>query len=804
MLPLDSLSPNAQKCLEEHGVKEQDILVTVSCDLDFDGNFGSSRLVFTKDTLYAFSTPAEIEQKRKTRLADKFAGPSQKPRASVTDQSLPDTPTRTPGQSVDSEGDVPCSPSVQWKEYNTDTIEKLYIDSFVSSNRLVVVIGGKTYTVTYCTNSRKQYIYAFIEIVEKLMAGKTVLDDDPIFEQFNIYCPKCGMRYKNPARKVCENCMNKGAIFKRLLAYFHDYRLSLVVMLLCMGANALLSLVSPYMSGVILYDKVLNPDASLYRIPLLGIEVNLQGQILPAVGIIFFLALCSLGVGILQNRASIQLANRVTLKMKLDIFTAMQKLSLSFFNNNQTGRLITRVNYDADRIKNFFTNGVPYLVVNAITFVSIFIILMGLNFKLTLIVLIPIPFIILIVRKCFPKLWRMNTKIWRRTSALNSFLGDSLNGVRVVKAFAKETEETDRFNYYSERLYRTNLQYNALSLTIFPVMYLLISLSGNVIWGFGGMSVMNHNMNFGELMTFIGYLGMIYGPLEFFANLTEQLTDTANSAERMFEVLDAVPDVSEAPDAVPVDIKGQITFQDVCFHYAPNRPILKNVSLTIEAGENVGLVGHTGSGKSTIVNLIMRLYDVISGSISIDGVNVKHIKTECLRKNMAIVSQEIFLFRGTIADNIRYARPDATMEEIIDAAKAANAHDFIMRFPDGYETIVGTGSRSLSGGEQQRISIARALLLNPAILILDEATAAMDTETEQQIQDALHLLTQGRTTIVIAHRLSTLKDCTRLFAIEDGEIAEHGTHEELLAKKGIYYKLYTLQAEAMEKVLNVD
>ncbi|MBQ8276263.1 MAG: ATP-binding cassette domain-containing protein [Clostridia bacterium] len=263
-----------------------------------------------------------------------------------------------------------------------------------------------------------------------------------------------------------------------------------------------------------------------------------------------------------------------------------------------------------------------------------------------------------------------------------------------------------------------------------------------------------------------------------------------------------IPDITDAPNAVELEtIRGDIVFDHVGFHYNPNRPILKDVSFTIHAGDHVGLVGHTGSGKSTIANLITRMYDVISGSISIDGHNVKEIKVETLRRNIAIVSQEIYLFRGTIAENIRYARPDATMEEVIDAARAANAHDFIMRLPEGYETLIGIGSRSLSGGERQRISIARALLMKPSLLILDEATAAMDTETERLISDAIEKLIKGRTTITIAHRLSTLKDCNYLMAIEHGEIAEQGTAEELMEKKGVYYKLYTLQSEQMKKVM---
>mgnify|MGYP004732622771 CR=1 FL=1 len=381
-------------------------------------------------------------------------------------------------------------------------------------------------------------------------------------------------------------------------------------------------------------------------------------------------------------------------------------------------------------------------------------------------------------------------------------LGDSLNGIRVVKAFAKEAEETNRFYGFSERLYKSNVKLNLMTLTIFPVVSLLIGMSSQAIWGVGGLSVMGETMSYGEFTTYLGYIGMIFGPLQFFSTFTNIVTDTLNAAERMFEVLDTLPEVAETGDAVDMpSFRGNITFKDVSFHYTPNKPILNDVNLKINAGDTIGLVGHTGSGKSTIANLITRMYDPVSGQIFIDGVDLKKIKLSSLRKNIAIVSQEIFLFRGTIADNIRYAKPNATMEEVIAASKAANAHDFIMALPERYETEVGAGKRSLSGGERQRVSIARALLLSPSILILDEATAAMDTETERLIGDALSKLVVGRTSISIAHRLSTLKDCNYIFAIENGGIAEEGSPDELLAKKGVYYKLYTLQSEAMQKVL---
>jgi ATP-binding cassette subfamily B protein len=295
---------------------------------------------------------------------------------------------------------------------------------------------------------------------------------------------------------------------------------------------------------------------------------------------------------------------------------------------------------------------------------------------------------------------------------------------------------------------------------------------------------------------------MIFGPLGFFSTFTNLITDTINSASRMFETLDQIPEITDSPDAVEFDsFQGDIEFSHVSFHYNPSNPILKDISFKIHPGDNVGVVGHTGSGKSTIANLITRMYDTVSGTVYIDGTDIKNIKQQSLRRNIAIVSQEIYLFAGTIADNIRYSKPEASMKEIIEAARAANAHDFIMQLPEGYETQVGSGSRSLSGGERQRISIARALLLQPSILILDEATAAMDNETERLISEAIDKLVVGKTTITVAHRLSTLHNCNVIMAVENGEVVEMGSPKELMEKKGDYYKLYTLQNDQLQQVM---
>lgn len=805
MLPLDKLPQDADSLLASHAITPEQIAVVLRLDLNFDGNFGETYLLLGEGARMLWC----LDPVAKTLVA-----------------------------------------------HDTATLTEPYIDNFTTSNRILAHrypeghgplpkkadfeddenafkaaladyhIGGETVILGYCTNACKRKLLAFVNIWERLYDGQPVAEDDPIFEQFNAKCPKCGTVYADQQRRICEHCTKKAGTLTRMLSYFKDFKLQLAIVILCLFATAGISLITPIISGQVVFDRVISEptyefvlqdgSTAIYNVKELtdaGLTVDqalrqVTGQlhelkyVYIMVGVLIALAILSLVISIFQNRCNAYMSTRVTRNMKVAVFRAIQRLSLSFFNKNSTGGLINRVNYDAVRIRSFYIDGVPQLIINVVKFVGVAIVLFCMNWKLTLIVFIPVPIIVCMFKFMLPKLWRSYNRQWRRSHSLNVMLGDSLGGVRVVKAFAKEAEETNRFYMYSTKLYEANLKTNLISLSIFPVISLLIGISSQAIWGFGGLEVMGNRMTYGELTAYLGYIGMIFAPLNFFTNFTNIMTDTMNSAVRMFETLDQIPEIADAPDAVEIkEFQGHIKLDQVCFHYNPNRPIVKSVSFEIHPGDHVGIVGHTGSGKSTVANLITRMYDVISGSVEIDGYNVKQIKTESLRKGIAIVSQEIFLFRGTIADNIRYARPDATMEQVIAAARAANAHDFIMKLPEGYETMVGIGSRSLSGGERQRISIARALLLSPSILILDEATAAMDTETERLISEAIEKLIVGRTTISIAHRLSTLKDCNYLMAIENGEVAEIGTAEELMEKKGCYYKLYTLQNEQMKKVM---
>jgi ATP-binding cassette subfamily B protein len=398
---------------------------------------------------------------------------------------------------------------------------------------------------------------------------------------------------------------------------------------------------------------------------------------------------------------------------------------------------------------------------------------------------------------------KMYAKSWSRRRSFNSLIADVLNGMRVVKSFSREDDEMKRFSKRSTKSAEADTEIGTKAAKIFPMLFYLLKIGSYIVWGIGGWQVMTKTgtMDYAILMTFVAYFSLIYGPIEFLADVSNWWSDCLNSLQRLFEINDAVPEVKEKEKPVAIEsVKGDVEFKNVSFSYVENRKVIDDISFKVPAGTTLGIVGHTGAGKSTLANLLTRLYDAGEGEVLIDGVNVKDLSFETLRTSVAIVSQETYLFRGSILENIRYACPDATNEQVIAASKIASAHEFIAKYPDGYHTQVGFGNKELSGGERQRVSIARAILKNPQILILDEATAAMDTQTERQIQEALNRLTKGRTTIIIAHRLSTLRDADNLIVIENGKMPESGTAKELLLKKGVYFKLYKMQAEALKTI----
>ncbi len=601
------------------------------------------------------------------------------------------------------------------------------------------------------------------------------------------YCPKCGRRFPDPHNKICPHCMDRASVVKRLYSFVKKYKYSVLIILLAMVVVSALGVISPYVSSGFFYDQVLTVGGEFY------------GEVILVIMIIVSLRIVSLLVDMVNNIITARIVPKLVYDMKKTIFDSVERLSLGFFTNRRTGALMNQVNGDANTIYWFFVEGLPYLIVNVIQTLCVGIIMFFIDWRLSIVALVFCPLCFWLIKLLSLKMKKLHAKRYSASRSLNGQLSDVLYGVRVVKAFSRENEEIKRFNKRSEALADTDKAVAIFAGTAYPGVTFLFTLSSVLVLGVGGWLVIKGDMTYGTLMTFTAYSAMLISPLMFFVNITQSITNCFNATYRLMEVMDAEPEVYEKDDARSIeDFKGSVRFDGVTFGYDKTRKVIEDVSIDIPAGAKIGIVGHTGAGKSTIANLLIRLYDTDMGSISIDGTDVRDLTFETLRSNIAIVSQETYLFQGTILDNIRYAKPDATMEEIITASKISGAHNFIIKLPDGYSTRLGWGYKDLSGGERQRVSIARAILRDPKILILDEATSAMDTKTERSIQEALEKLTQNRTTIMIAHRLSTLRDCEKLFVIEHGKVAEQGTHTELIHKKGIYFKLYTLQYQALK------
>ena len=604
-----------------------------------------------------------------------------------------------------------------------------------------------------------------------------------------MYCPKCGKKFSDPRRRICLHCMEKGKVIKRLFSFVIKYRFQVIATIAILLFTGALGIVTPYVSSGFYYDKVLTETGEFY------------GEILFAISLIVGTKILSTLVTIVNNLVNSRIAANLQYDLKNVIFSSIEKLSLRYFTDKQTGGLMNQVNNDARTIYWFFTGGIPYYLVNIVQIISVVIIMFIIKADLTLMYLITVPLIFLMSKFLFTSMGKFHNHRFVTSRKLNAIISDTFSGMRVVKAFSKEKSGSERFadsNVRSAAAERTASRFSTIN---FPLTQVLMLISNSLVLGFGGWMVIGGHLEYGELMTFTAYTAMIYSPMQSFVHMTYEATDSLNAMSRLVEVMDAEPDIVENEKAIEIErIKGDIEFDHVDFGYDKSRMVLKDIDFNISSGSILGIVGHTGAGKSTLANILMRMYEVDRGEIRIDGVPIKELSIKSIRDNIAIVSQETYLFVGTILDNIRYANPEASYEEIIRAAKISGAHDFIVKLPDAYETKIGFGQRDLSGGERQRLSIARALLRNPSILILDEATASMDTQTERKIQTALEILIEGKTTIMIAHRLSTLRMADSLIVLKDGEICEVGTHDELIRAKGEYFKLYTLQLAALKNV----
>lgn len=584
----------------------------------------------------------------------------------------------------------------------------------------------------------------------------------------------------------------------RIAAYFKSYIPQIIFLLLCYLATAALNLVWPYLNGTILYDKILGKDSSF----LAKIGLEKDSFVLGLLFVVLTMVVTKLTtqiISILQGIVSNTITPKVIAKMKTTIFESMGRLSLNFFNSSQTGSLMTRVLSDADRVTDFFTSVLPYFITNIFTIISTCIIMFSMNVALSAASLCLLPVLALLSVKMLPQLFHLFGKRHRAERNMNSQINDNITGSRVVKAFGREQSEIEHFDKYNKNVGASEMHIVKFDNRFNSIYTFVENAASLAVWGIGAYLVLyTSNIEMGMLITFSSYVTQLKEPLDFFSRAMRLYTDSKNSAQRMFEIIDAKPEVVEKENPTDYEIKkGEIEIKNLTFGYDPSQPVLNNLNLQIDGGRMLGIVGRSGAGKSTLVSLISRLYDPQEGEILIDGINIKDMAFKDLRQNIAMVSQETYIFMGTVAENIAYAKPDASRDEIIQAARLASAHDFICSFPDGYDTVIGSSGKSLSGGERQRLSIARAILANPKILILDEATASVDTETEKAIQKSLLYLVKNRTTLSIAHRLSTLRNADKLIVIDNGTIIEQGTHSQLVGKRGTYFKLVELQTKAL-------
>lgn len=607
-------------------------------------------------------------------------------------------------------------------------------------------------------------------------------------------CPNCNAPL-DPEQEECLICTREihtppstWTLF-RLWRFTKPYSKQLLVGFLLTLASTAATLVPPYLT-MPLMDKVLIPyqngspiDYSLVTLLLAG----LLGS-----------ALLAWSLGWARTYILALVSERIGADLRTATYEHLMKLSLEYFGGKRTGDLMTRIGSETDRICVFLSLHLLDFATDVLMIIMTAVILFSINPWLALVTLLPLPFIAWMIHVVRDKLRTGFEKIDRVWSEVTNVLADTIPGIRVVKAFAQEKRESARFREANQHNLAVNDKLNKIWSLFTPTISLLTEIGLLVVWIFGIWLVSHNEITVGVLVGFLAYISRFYTRLDSMSRIVSVTQKAAAGAKRIFDILDHVSSVPEPTKPVHLEeVKGGIEMRNVGFRYG-NRTVNRGISLTITSGEMIGLVGHSGSGKSTLVNLICRFYDVSEGSIRLDGVDIRSLPVSEYRRNIGLVLQEPFLFFGTIAENIAYGKPDASRAEIVAAARAAHAHEFILRLPQGYDSLAGERGQSLSGGERQRISIARALLINPRILILDEATSSVDSTTEKEIQKALDNLVKGRTTIAIAHRLSTLRRADRLVVLDRGQIVEVGNHDELMAKEGAYYQLYQAQARNVD------
>jgi len=604
-------------------------------------------------------------------------------------------------------------------------------------------------------------------------------------------CDACGRMVAPTQQKpLLQPTGRRSGTFPRLLMYMTKYWPAVALAMSCVVAVTYLNVIVPLIIREVV-DKVL--VRNLYdQLPWLSLSIVLVAALRST-------------VSFTQRYSQQYIGQKVVFDLRNNLFKSLEEKSFSFYDQAQTGQLMSRVTSDVEQVRALLAWWLETLVASILTVGSVILVISTIDLRLTLLYLATVPLVLLAA-------YNFSRRVRPRFALVREIFGDmtsviqqTIVGTKVVRAFAQEEHETRKFAFPHSKYLKTNLEIWRYRSMFMPFMAFTLSLGTVLVYWYGGAEVIQGNMTVGSLVASAAYLAMLVMPVRFIGFLITFYQQAITGAERIFEIMDAKPEVEEKPNAVELPpMQKEIAFGDVSFEYAPGKKVLDRIDLTVKAGETIALLGATGSGKSSLIHLIPRFYDATEGGITIDGHDLRDVKLKSLRQQIGIVLQETFLFSASIRENIAYGRPDAKIGEIERVAKIAGAHDFIMSFPDKYDTQVGERGITLSGGQRQRIAIARALLLNPRILIFDDSTSSVDVETEHEIQQALQILLKNRTTFIITQRVSTIKNATRIVVFENGRIAEEGSHEELLAEDGIYAKIYRTQFKEQEELLEAQ
>jgi len=685
--------------------------------------------------------------------------------------------------------------SFDFSEIETVKVKRMYGNAMMT----VTLKDGTGYDIGRFTFAVAELCDAAAEFIKKMIADA---DFDSAFETVKAtfrnrgsYCPKCGRKLSSPEAS-CLNCGGKKKLGATIFRFIKPHMGMLMFSLFLSVLTTAASLVPPMITQTLVDDVI--PNKSLYGLVII---------------IIAYISLHFLnsGIGVFKTYLLRITGNTIIGDLKKEIYQKAQYLPMKFYDKTSTGSVVTRINSDTVTLQSFMMTVTQSAIVNILTIIGIVIMMLIMNWKLTLLALIPVPLIVWLSTALTKKIKPYYRRIWRRNASLSSLLTDTIPSIRVVKSFSREDDTIDKFSDNVDSWLAEDRKLGKLAALLPGFIGFLVMLGTAFIWFFGGTMVINSpdELSLGTLVSFISYTSMFYGPINFFAVLGDSYQNAMASAERVMDILNAEPEHDFGKGKHPDTIRGKLEFRDVNFSFDKSKKVLNNVNFVINPGEVVGIVGTTGSGKSTLINLLMRFYDDYEGEIYVDDINIKDIDMEYFRDQIGYVQQEPVMFRDTIFNNIAYSKPGASPDEVINVADIANAHGFISRLPDSYDTMLGERGVGLSGGEKQRLSIARAVLKNPSILIFDEATSAVDSETEKLIQDAIDNIVYGRTTLMIAHRLSTLRKANKIIVVDQGNIIEFGTPEELMAKKGKFYKLVNIQsmseqAEADKRAENLE